>query len=89
MTLRAPTCPAIATAITPIGPAPVISTSSPTMSKLSAVCVALPYGSKIVAISSETAAGTRNRLLAGSARYSAKEPGRLTPTPIVSLHRCR
>src|SRR5690606_40956965 len=30
----------------PIGPAPVISTSSPTRGNLSAVCTALPSGSK-------------------------------------------
>jgi len=36
---------AIATADTPIGPAPVISTSSPTRSNDSAVCAALPSGS--------------------------------------------
>ena len=41
-TWRAPTWRAIATAMMPIGPAPVISTSSPTRSKASAVWTALP-----------------------------------------------
>ena len=35
----------------PIGPAPVINTSSPSTGKDSAVCTALPKGSKIAAIS--------------------------------------
>ena len=46
-TKRAPMCRATAAAIRPIGPAPVISTSSPTSGKDSAVCTALPNGSKI------------------------------------------
>ena len=50
-TCRAPAYLTIAVAIKPIGPAPVISTSSPRQSKLSAVCTALPSGSKIAAIS--------------------------------------
>ena len=41
-TFRAPTWRAMATAMMPMGPAPVMSTSSPTMSKLRAVCAALP-----------------------------------------------
>ena len=41
------------------------------------------------ATSSETVSGTRNRLLAGRLRYSANEPGRLTPTPTVAEQRCR
>ena len=39
---RAPQCRAMATAMMPMGPAPVMSTSSPTTLKASAVCVALP-----------------------------------------------
>ena len=35
----------------PIGPAPVMSTSSPSTRKLSAECTALPNGSKIAATS--------------------------------------
>ena len=38
----------------PIGPAPVTSTSSPSTGKVSAVCTALPKGSKIAATSSST-----------------------------------
>ena len=44
--LRAPACRQIATAMQPIGPAPVIRTSSPIRSKESAVWVAFPSGSK-------------------------------------------
>ena len=49
----------------PMGPAPVISTSSPTMLKARAVCVALPNGSRMLAMSSVTASGSLNALLAG------------------------
>ena len=41
----------------PIGPAPVISTSSPSTSNESAVCTALPNGSKIAATSRSIAVG--------------------------------
>ena len=73
----------------PMGPAPVISTSSPTTLNDSAVWVALPNGSRIEAMSSSMAAGSLNTFEAGSAMYSAKQPGRLTPTPTVLRHRCR
>ena len=85
-TLRAPTCFAIATAMMPIG---AISTSSPTRLNDSAVCVALPNGSKIDARSSEISGGILNALNAGIARYSANAPSRFTPTPTVLRHRCR
>ena len=88
-TCRAPTWRATAPAMMPIGPAPVISTSSPTRLKDSAVCVALPNGSKIAASSSGMSAGILKALKAGIARYSAKAPARLTPTPTVLRHRCR
>src|SRR5450755_907810 len=73
----------------PIGPAPVISTSSPTRLNDSAVCVALPKGSKIDARSSEISSGILNALNAGITRYSANAPSRLTPTPTVFRHRYR
>ena len=63
----------MATAMMPIGPAPVMSTSSPTMSKESAACVALPKGSKIAAISEGIASrdvprvGRRQRQVLGEA----------------------
>ena len=44
-TLRAPACLAIAAHITPIGPAPVTSTSSAVRGNCRAVCTALPKGS--------------------------------------------
>ncbi len=86
-TWRAPTCFATAAAIIPIGPAPETSTSSPTRSNDSAVCTALPNGSKIDARSSEMLSGILNALNAGITRYSAKQPGRFTPTPVVLRHR--
>ena len=86
-TWRAPTRLAMATAMMPMGPAPVISTSSPTMLKARAVCVALPKGSRMLAMSSVTASGSLKALLAGMARYSAKQPWRSTPTPTVLMHR--
>src|SRR6056297_1483661 len=72
----------------PMGPAPVTSSSSPTRSKLSAVCTALPNGSKIAAISSGISAGIGTTFISGIQTYSAKEPGRFTPTPRVLRHRC-
>ena len=86
---RAPQWRAMATAMMPIGPAPVISTSSPTTLNASAVCVALPNGSRMEAISSSMAAGSLNTLVAGMVRYSANAPGRFTPTPEVLRHRWR
>ncbi len=80
-TWRAPQCRAIETAMMPIGPAPVMSTSSPTRLKARAVWVALPNGSRMEAISSSMAFGSLKTLDAGSVRYSANAPGRLTPTP--------
>jgi hypothetical protein len=50
-TNRAPAWRTIADAIRPIGPAPVMSTSSPSTGNASAVCTALPNGSKIAATS--------------------------------------
>ncbi len=73
----------------PIGPAPVMSTSSPTRLNDSAVCVALPNGSKIAAISSGMSSGILNALNAGITRYSANAPSRLTPTPTVLRQRWR
>ena len=87
-TWRAPTCLQIAAAIIPMGPAPETSTSSPTKSKDNAVCTALPKGSKIAASSSGILSGILNALKAGITRYSAKQPGRFTPTPMVLRHKC-
>src|SRR6056297_1581234 len=72
----------------PMGPAPVTSTSSPTRSKLSAVCTALPNGSKIAAISSGISSGIGTTFISGIQTYSAKKPGRFTPTPFVLRHKC-
>src|SRR4051794_27659498 len=88
-TFRAPACSATAAAITPIGPAPVISTSSPTSGNDRAVCTALPNGSKIAATSRSTGSLCTHALLAGRATYSANAPGTWTPSPRVLMHRCR
>ena len=55
----------IAVARIPIGPAPVISTSSPTTSNRSAVWVALPNGSSTAATLSLMWSGTTNTFSAG------------------------
>mmetsp|Transcript_55355 Transcript_55355/g.132209 ORF Transcript_55355/g.132209 Transcript_55355/m.132209 type:complete len:246 (-) Transcript_55355:334-1071(-) len=86
---RAPTCRQMATAMTPMGPAPVMRTSSPTRSKPSAVWVALPRASMKLATSSDTPWLSWKTLMAGRQRYSAKAPGRFTPTPTVSRQRWR
>src|SRR5664280_394744 len=66
-TKRAPTWRATAAAMSPIGPAPVTSTSSPTSGNDSAVCTALPNGSKIAARSGFMSAGCRHTSLAVAA----------------------
>jgi hypothetical protein len=71
----------------PIGPAPVMSTSSPTRSNESAVCAALPSGSMNAATSSGIESGSLNALIAGRTRYSANAPGTFTPTPTVLRQR--
>ena len=73
----------------PIGPAPVISTSSPSTGNASAVCTALPNGSKMAAISGSMPGQWCQMFVMGSAISSANAPGRLTPMPCVWAHRCR
>ena len=75
-------------AMMPIGPAPVISTSSPITSNSSAQCAALPYGSKNAASSDGIWSGIGQRFDAGIAMYSANAPGRFTPMPTVFGQRC-
>ena len=87
-TLRAPTCLATSAPMMPIGPAPVTSTSSPTRSKDSAVCTALPSGSRIAADLVGDVVRDRHDIVRGIATYSAKAPGRLTPMPFVLRQRC-
>jgi len=86
--LRAPACLQIAAAIIPIGPAPVMSTSSPSKSNESAVCVALPKGSNTESTSRGISGSACQMFVTGMQRYSAKQPGRLTPTPFVFAQRC-
>ena len=88
-TCRAPAWRTTLAAMIPIGPAPVISTSSPSTSNCRAVCTALPNGSKIACTSRGMFGSWAQTLVIGSARYSANAPGRLTPMPLVSLQRCR
>ena len=83
-TCRAPTWRATAAAMMPMGPAPVISTSSPTRSKLSAVCTALPKGSRIAPMSSDIPSGKGTTLKAGRRRYCPKAPFSFTPMPRVA-----
>ena len=85
---RAPAKRQMAVAMLPIRPAPVISTSSAISGKERAVCVALPKGSMIEAISSGIRGSSLTTFDAGSERYSAKAPSRLTPTPTVFSHTC-
>ena len=78
--LRAPAWRATAIAISPIGPAPVIRTSSPTSGKLRAVCTALPNGSKMAPSSGvDVGVGCTQTLASGITTYSAKAPSRCTP----------
>ena len=51
--------------------------------------VALPSGSRMAPISSGTSSGRWKALTAGITRYSAKQPGRSTPTPTALRHRWR
>ena len=88
-TWRAPAWRTTAAAMQPIGPAPVMSTSSPSTGNASAVCTAFPNGSKIAATSSSTPGQWCQMFVIGSATSSANAPGRLTPSPIVCAHRCR
>ena len=78
--LRAPACRTTDAAMTPMGPAPVMRTSSPSTGNASAECTALPNGSKIAATSGSTGSRWRHTLVAGTATYSAKPPSRSTPT---------
>ncbi len=62
---RAPTWRVMAVAITPMGPAPVITTSSPAIGKDKAVWVALPNGSNRAPSSGSMSSGCTHTLLAG------------------------
>ena len=67
---------AIAIDMMPIGPAPVMRTSSPTKSNDKAVWPALPRGSKMAATSSGMSSGIGTTFSIGKDRSSAKAPGR-------------
>ena len=75
--------------MSPIGPAPEISTSSPRVGNASAVWTALPNGSKIAATSSSIPGQWCQTLVIGSTTYSANAPSRPTPSPIVLAQRWR
>ena len=87
-TVLAPAFLQTAAAMQPMTPAPVIRTSSPTMSQDKAVWTALPRGSKMEAISIGMLLWMRTTLSWGMERYSAKQPGLFTPTPFVFGQRC-
>ena len=80
MTFFAPAKRAMAVAMVPMRPAPVIRTSSPNKGKASAVWVALPNGSMMAARSSEILLSSFTTLDSGMLRYSANAPSRFTPT---------
>src|SRR5437588_1389087 len=88
-TKRAPLWRATWAAMIPIGPAPVISTSSATNRNWVAVWTALPNGSKIDATSRSILVRCGHRLPAGMTMNSAKAPSRWTPMPTVFAHRAR
>src|SRR6266487_2218449 len=78
-TCRAPACLQIGIAMQPIGPAPVMSTSSPTRSNESAVCTALPSGSKHESTSSGIDESACQQFDCGIATNSAHAPGDSRP----------
>ena len=88
-TCRAPAWRTIAAAMIPIGPAPVINTSSPSTGNASAVWTALPKGSKIAATSRSMPGACFQTFVMGRAMSSANAPVRSTPTPWVCAQRCR
>ena len=88
-TCRAPACRLTIAAMIPIGPAPVTSTSSPSIGNASAVCTALPNGSKIAATPHSTGCRCTQALVDGRATYSANAPSTCTPMPRVLMHRWR
>ena len=88
-TKRAPAWRTTAVAMRPMGPAPVMRTSSPSTGNASAVWTALPNGSKIAATSSSIPGQWCQMLVRGRDTYSANAPSRPTPRPTVLAHRCR
>jgi hypothetical protein len=86
---RAPTCRATAIDMRPIGPQPVTSTSSPTTENVSAVCTALPNGSKIAPTFGSMGDVCTHTLAPGITTNSANAPSRCRPTPCVRMHICR
>ena len=80
-TWRAPAWRTTAAAMQPIGPAPVTSTSSPSTGNESAVCTALPNGSKIAATSSSIPGQWCQMFVIGSATNSANAPGPVHAEP--------
>ena len=74
----------------PIGPAPVIRTSSPTRSNCSAVWVALPERIEAGEDVQRNRRVDRDGVGGRDAEVLREGPrSRFTPTPLVSLHRCR
>src|SRR5664280_549415 len=88
-TWRAPAWRTTAVAIRPMGPAPEMSTSSPSTGNASAVWTAFPNGSKIAATSSSIPRQWCQTFVIGRTTSSAKAPSRPTPRPIVWAQRWR
>src|SRR5204863_92705 len=87
-TLRAPAIFAIGTAMQPIGPAPVMRTSSPTRSNAKAVWTAFPSGSEQERTSIGIFGSHRQRFVFGTGTSSKLSPGarsRFTSAGIVLL----
>src|SRR5450759_2259760 len=88
-TWRAPAWRTTAAAIRPMGPAPEMSTSSPSTGNASAVWTAFPNGSKIAATSSSIPRQWCQTFVIGRTTSSANAPSRPTPRPIVWAQRWR
>ena len=74
--------------MSPIGPAPVISKSSPTIPKQFIEWTAFPKGSKNEAISELVLSGIGQIFDSGITRYSAKAPFLWTPIPLEESQTC-
>ena len=79
-TRAAPSARAAVTAMSPIGPQPLISTLRPaTPPPAIAACTAMPNGSIIAAISNGMSRGFTQAICAGTVTYSAKAPSMSMP----------
>src|SRR5437899_8205626 len=77
-----------ATAMSPMGPRPKIATVFPGTFASVTVYTALPSGSCIVASSGGRSGSLIITFVAGTVRYSAKDPARSIPRMETVLHTC-